>query len=121
VRREDSGWILLHEPIIEGVVEDLISATSQGRISAKFHHTLVRMLTEICLTIRKERDLHSVALSGGVFQNAYLLENLTRSLEGAGFKVYTHSEVPCNDGGISLGQAVVASAMYKKQKAERRT
>ena len=117
MRGEDSGWILLHEPIIQGVVKDLISGTSQGRISAKFHNTLIRMLSEVCLRIRRERDLDSVALSGGVFQNAFLLENLTKVLEDAGFQVYTHSEVPSNDGGISLGQAVVASAIYKKQKS----
>jgi hydrogenase maturation protein HypF len=102
------------------VVEDLISGTSQGRISAKFHNTLIRMLAEVCLRIRRERDLGSVALSGGVFQNAILLKGLSKSLEGMGFKVYTHSKVPSNDGGISLGQAVVASAIYKKQRAESR-
>ena len=119
LRGEDPGWILLHEPIVKGVVKDLIRGSTQGRISAKFHNTLIRILSEICLRVRRERDLSSVALSGGVFQNAFLLKGLSKRLEDMGFKVYTHSKVPSNDGGISLGQAVVASAIYKKQRAER--
>jgi len=116
MRGEDSGWVLLHEPIIKGVVEDLMREISQGRISAKFHNTLIRMFGEVCLRVRRERGLSSVALSGGVFQNAFLLKGLSKRLDDMGFKVYTHSEVPSNDGGISLGQAVVASAMWKKQR-----
>jgi hydrogenase maturation protein HypF len=118
MRGEDSGWVLLHEPIIKGVVENLIRGISKGRISAKFHNTLIRMLGEVCLRVRRERGLSSVALSGGVFQNAFLLKGLSKRLEDMGFKVYTHSKVPSNDGGISLGQAVVANAIYKKQRAE---
>lgn len=110
---DDPSWIFKHEPIIKGVVNDLKRGLSQGRISAKFHYTLLEMLTEICLRIREKRSLNAVALSGGVFQNAFLLEGLSRRLHDEGFKVYTHSKVPTNDGGISLGQAVIANAVSK--------
>ena len=65
---------------------------------------------------REEKDLNSVALSGGVFQNAFLLRGLTHLLQGMNFRVYTHSQVPTNDGGIALGQAVIANALHKKGK-----
>ena len=110
---EDPRLIFRHEPIIKGVVRDLQRGLSQGSISAKFHYTLLEMLSEICIRIREKRSLNAVALSGGVFQNAFLLEGLTKRLHDKGFEVYTHSKVPTNDGGISLGQAVIADALSK--------
>jgi hydrogenase maturation protein HypF len=71
----------------------------------------VRVFTDACITARRDHKLNRVALSGGVFQNAFLLEGLERMLLESGFEVYTHSQVPTNDGGISLGQAVVANAV----------
>jgi hydrogenase maturation protein HypF len=61
--------------------------------------------------LRRQTDLDRVVLSGGTYQNAILLEELSRSLAKRGFAVYTHRLVPPNDGGISLGQAVAAGAM----------
>jgi len=113
IREDGPNWIFIHEPIIEGVVKDLKKGLSQGRISAKFHYSLLEMLREICLRIREKSGLNTVTLSGGVFQNAFLLEGLTGRLHDQDFKVYTHSKVPANDGGISLGQAVIASAVSK--------
>ncbi len=110
ISEDDSKWILIHEPIIKGVVGDARNGLSQGKISAKFHNTLLHMLSEICLRVREQKGLNTVALSGGVFQNAFLLEGLTKRLNDKDFKVYTHSKVPTNDGGISLGQAVIANA-----------
>ena len=63
-----------------------------------------------CLLMRDRHDLATVALSGGVFQNLLLLRATVGRLEARGFRVLLHSRVPCNDGGISLGQAVVAAA-----------
>ena len=113
ISEDDPNWILKHEPIIKGVVRDLKEGLSQGRISARFHYTLLHMLREICLRIREKRGLNTVALSGGVFQNNFLLERLTAMLQDKDFIVYTHSKVPANDGGISLGQAVIADAVSK--------
>jgi hydrogenase maturation protein HypF len=96
--------------IIRGVVDDVRSGVDPVIISAKFHFTVVRLFTDFCKKLRHRSGLNRVALSGGAFQNAILLEGFIRSLEKNGFKVYSHSKVPANDGGISLGQAVVAAA-----------
>jgi hydrogenase maturation protein HypF len=113
IGEDDPHWTFIHEPIIKGVVKDLQKGLSQGRISAKFHLTLLHMLSEICLRIRKKSGLNTVALSGGVFQNAFLMEGLSRRLHDQDFRVISHSKVPTNDGGISLGQAVIANALSK--------
>jgi hydrogenase maturation protein HypF len=97
-------------PIIRGVVEDLLQGTAPAVISARFHLTLVRLFTDLCDQLRRDTGLTRVVLSGGVFQNAILLRGLVRALEGKKLKVYTHTQVPANDGGISLGQAIIAAA-----------
>ncbi len=78
-------------------------------ISAKFHNTVARVILEVADKIRYEKDLSKVVLSGGVFQNSYLLEKSACLLSDNGFEVFTNRMVPCNDGGISLGQIVIAS------------
>jgi len=98
-------------PIVQGVVADLQRGAPAALISRKFHTTLVRLFTDICIFLHRETALDQVVLSGGSFQNAILTEELTRSLTAAGFTVYSHRLVPPNDGGIALGQAVAASAM----------
>jgi len=98
-------------PIVQGVVADLQRGAPAALISRKFHTTLVRLFTDLCIFLKRETALDQVVLSGGSFQNAILTEALTRSLTAAGFSVYSHRLVPPNDGGIALGQAVAASAM----------
>ncbi|OQY60631.1 MAG: carbamoyltransferase HypF [Desulfobacteraceae bacterium 4572_88] len=116
----DYEWIagevheILPQPLITGVVEDMRKDVSLSEISGKFHMTLVRMFSALCHLIRKERGLNRVVLSGGVFQNALLLGELTVSLEKSGFQVFTNTRVPPNDGGISLGQAVVGASLAGK-------
>jgi hydrogenase maturation protein HypF len=100
---------ILTAPIVRGVVEDVGKGRPLSAISAKFHGTLIRLLADLCDRIRRERGLKRVALSGGVFQNARLLTGLVRALEAKGFDVFSHRQVPTNDGGIALGQAVVAA------------
>ena len=94
--------------MIRGVIRDLIDGLSASKISGKFHRTISRMIIDTCETIRSNKKLNRVVLSGGVFQNIYLLSLVTEDLRRSGFDVYTHHLVPPNDGGISLGQAVVA-------------
>jgi hydrogenase maturation protein HypF len=97
-------------PIIRAVVEDLLQGTAPALISARFHLSLVRLFTDLCDHLRRDTGLTRVVLSGGVFQNAILLVGLVRALEANKFKVYTHKQVPTNDGGLSLGQAIIAAA-----------
>jgi hydrogenase maturation protein HypF len=96
--------------LLAAVIEDLHQGVSRGKISVKFHNTVARMINEMCRLIADENGLTQVALSGGVFQNRLLLREAVSLLESNGFQVFTHRQVPCNDGGISLGQAVIASS-----------
>jgi len=105
---------ILTRPIIQGVVKDMLQGLHPSVISHKFHQTLIRMFSDLCEVIRKENDLNRVVLSGGVFQNSLLLTGLINALEKRKFKVFSHSKVPANDGGISLGQAMVAAAVAGK-------
>ena len=94
--------------MIRGIIRDLMDGLSASKISGKFHRTISRMIIDTCETIRSKEKLNRVVLSGGVFQNIFLLSLVTEDLKRSGFDVYTHHLVPPNDGGISLGQAVVA-------------
>lgn len=109
-RGKDSYDVPLH-PIIRGVVRDMEKGLQVSDISGKFHTTLIRLFSDLCAILRQETGLDRVVLSGGVFQNAILLTGLRKALEENRFQVFTHCLVPCNDGGISLGQAVVAAAI----------
>ncbi len=101
-------------PIIRGIVKDLQQGRSAADISAKFHQTLIRLFTDLCAVIGKDRCLDRVVMSGGVFQNSILLTGLTDALEKRRFTVFSHRQVPSNDGGIALGQAVVAAAISSR-------
>jgi hydrogenase maturation protein HypF len=107
----DGAYRILTEPIIRGVVDDVACGIPVGEISSRFHRTLICLFTDLCVLIGKKRELDRVVLSGGVFQNSILLTGLTRALEERNFQVFSHQQVPTNDGGIALGQAVVAAAM----------
>lgn len=98
-------------PLIRQVARDLADATDVGRISRRFHRSLIILFTEMCIVLRKETGINRVVMSGGVFQNRLLFEGLTDTLARKRFEVYAHRQIPTNDGGISLGQAVAAAAM----------
>ena len=78
--------------------------------AARFHNGVAALIEDGCVLARERHGLDTVALSGGVFQNVIVAERAAARLAARGFRVLTHSRVPCNDGGISLGQAVVAGA-----------
>ena len=101
--------ILSVVPMIREIVKDLQRDVSVGLIAAKFHNSIVAMLVELAEKIRAERGLHRVVLSGGVFQNRYLLKKSEESLKHCQFDVYSHSAIPTNDGGICLGQLAIAA------------
>lgn len=95
-------------PLIKGVVRDIQNRRSVSAISGRFHHSLIALFADLCAQIAGETGLNRVVCSGGVFQNARLLTGLSEALAGRGLAVYRHCQVPCNDGGICLGQAVAA-------------
>jgi hydrogenase maturation protein HypF len=96
-------------PTIQEIVRDLRERGSKEEIASRFHNTISAVISEICCRIRKTEQLNRVCLSGGTFQNMYLLKRAVERLRSHGFEVFLHSQVPPNDGGISLGQAVVAT------------
>jgi len=96
-------------PMVEGIVDDLAVGADAAYVSAKFHNTVSRFLSAAARRARDETGLGTVALSGGCFANRYLTARLSESLRRDGFEVLTHRTIPCNDGGVSLGQAVVAA------------
>jgi hydrogenase maturation protein HypF len=96
--------------LVRQAAEDLARGTERAVIAARFQQGIIRLIEDGCATIRDRHGLETVALSGGVFQNLTVLGRAVTRLEARGFRVLTHSRVPCNDGGISLGQAVVAAA-----------
>ena len=87
------------------------AGVAAGVVAARFHHGVADLITGGCLLLRERHGLSTVALSGGVFQNLLLWQATVSRLEAHGFAVLVHSRVPCHDGGISLGQAVVAAAV----------
>jgi hydrogenase maturation protein HypF len=95
--------------LLEQVVHDLMNYEAPGMIGAKFHHTVAAMAVEVSKRIREQTGINEVVLSGGVWQNQVLFD-LTRSLlRKEEFEIYVHKQTPANDGGLSLGQAVIAS------------
>ena len=94
---------------IRGIVDDVLNGTSVSTIATKFHNTIISVIFETVNTIRRNEGIDKVVLSGGVFQNKYLLEGTIILLKEHNFNVYTHAEIPSNDGGIALGQLAVAS------------
>ncbi len=96
--------------LVQAAAADLIAGVAPAVIAARFHHGVAQLIEEACVVVRDRRGLDTVALSGGVFQNLLLLSETVARLEARGFRVLTQAQVPCNDGGISLGQAVVAAA-----------
>jgi hydrogenase maturation protein HypF len=108
--KSEGGRILIGTlPLFEAILADLESGTSTGLISRRFHNGMASALAEVARRVRKRTGLNRVCLSGGTFQNLYLLTKFQSLLQGDNFQVFTHSEVPAGDGGLSLGQAMIAA------------
>ena len=107
---EQNGLSLVRlQDLFSAIIGDLHSGTGKAKISLRFHNTIALMISQLCRIISNKTGISQVVLSGGVFQNRLLLRKTVSRLEGSGFTVFTHHQVPCNDGGISLGQAVIAN------------
>jgi len=109
ITEEDDLSLVRLQDLFAAIIHDLQDGATQARIAAKFHNTIARMIRELCQVISDKTGITQVVLSGGVFQNRLLLRKAVSLLEASGFDVFTHRQVPTNDGGISLGQVVIAS------------
>lgn len=105
-----SPWRLDPAPMWRSLLGDLQQAVPGPLIAGRFHGGLAAALASLAIRLAREKDITTVALSGGVFQNRTLFEALVRHLETAGLCVLSHQRVPANDGGLALGQAVIAAA-----------
>jgi hydrogenase maturation protein HypF len=106
---------VLPAPIIRGVTKDILEGKSTSSISHKFHITLIRLFSDLCVLLGESTGVDRIVLSGGVFQNALLLTHMEKALKARGLQVFSHSLIPSNDGGISLGQAAIAAAISRSK------
>lgn len=108
--KKGETWIVSPRPLIHSLVKTWREGIAPKNAARRFHNTVARMIVETCVRLREETSLGRVALSGGVFMNALLLAEATRRLRALGFEVLRQRRVPCNDGGLSLGQLAIAAA-----------
>ena len=99
--------------MICSIVRERDQGVDTGVIAARFMNTLVEMAAKMAVAARKDTGLNRVCLSGGSFQNMYIMHRLPARLRAEGFKVYHHSQVSTNDEGIALGQLMIANAKWK--------
>jgi hydrogenase maturation protein HypF len=102
------------KPMIASLLEDIKQSVPKPILSARFHNGVADMVEEVCGRMRKDTGVRDVALSGGVWQNTTLMKRTVNGLRRDGFRVYIHNQVPTNDGGIALGQALVTLSRVKK-------
>ena len=98
-------------PMFHALTTDIESGVSPEIISRRFHEGIVESFARICEIIRETSGLSTVAFSGGCFQNTFLHTHLEERLTAQGFRILTHRQVPANDGGVALGQAVIANSV----------
>ena len=98
-------------PMIYRIIQDKLQQQPIPAIIQKFHNTLVSCCIQMVLILSRNRpELNrTVVLSGGSFQNTFLAREIQKGLQNEGFNVYTHKQVPCHDGGLSLGQIIIAA------------
>jgi hydrogenase maturation protein HypF len=97
-------------PMIRAIARDVDAGINPARIARRFHSSLVEMISDVCIEIRKESGIDAVVLSGGVFINSLLNVETSDRLDFDGFRVFRHQRVPPSDGGLSLGQVAIAAS-----------
>lgn len=118
IKNEESSLIIDTKKLINDIVIDKIRGVETPLITQRFHNTIIAFSIDICKVLRKRYNIDEVALSGGVFQNSYLFKGISKALLKHNFKVYTHGVVPTNDGGVALGQLIVANEKLKSSKSQ---
>jgi hydrogenase maturation protein HypF len=113
VDRRAALWQLDHRPLVRAVVDDLVAGVAAGVIAARFHRALIVGAAALVRAAVAERGVHPVVLAGGCFQNRALTEGLVREL--AELTVYLPRAVPAGDGGLALGQVLVAAARERTE------
>ena len=108
ISREPEALLLDWLPLISALLDDVSAGLPAADSAAAFHHSLAAAAAAVCREISRESGIRRIVLSGGVFQNRLLSEALVSLLENDGFTVFTHRLVPPNDGGLALGQAMIA-------------
>ncbi|WP_273323450.1 carbamoyltransferase HypF [Vallitalea guaymasensis] len=103
----NSEWLIDYGKIIQGIIDDMEQGISIPIMSSKFHNTVIDFTVNIVDRLSEESGIVDVVLSGGVFQNSYLLSGIYRRLKGSGFNTYFNEMIPINDGGLSLGQIAI--------------
>lgn len=98
---------------IQSIANDALAGVPIPTISAKFHNGIAEMVAQVCIRLRDETGLNTVALSGGVWQNMFLLHRTLGILRADGFEILIHRQVPTNDGGLALGQAAITAWKLK--------
>jgi hydrogenase maturation protein HypF len=113
----DAGdpWTIDTRPMIRAIAHETLAGVSRGAVAAKFHSTLGAIIVEVSIRLRRAEGLNRVCLSGGTFQNMTLLDRAVRGLRQSGFEVFIHAQVPPNDGGIALGQVVIANEILRQR------
>ena len=104
-----TGELLDPAPMLHALVADLRAGVPLPVLSARFHHGIAEAVRQVCHDLRRQHGLHQVVLSGGVWQNMFLLKQAASRLQQDGFTVLVHRQVPTNDGGLALGQALIAA------------
>lgn len=112
---EGTGPISI-KPLLETILKEIRNNIPRRKIAGRFHNTLAEMFTRAAVVARKSNGINLVGLSGGVYQNTLFSRRIETALQREGFKVITHGQVPPNDGGISLGQIVIAEKMLSSSK-----
>jgi hydrogenase maturation protein HypF len=113
---EGDGWVIDPAATLRALWCDHRAGRPVPMVAAAFHSTVAAFTLAVCQKVRQARGLNRVVLSGGCFQNALLTRRLLDRLAEDNFEVFTHRQVPPNDGGISLGQAAVADALVTGQR-----
>jgi hydrogenase maturation protein HypF len=109
IEETGSGMLIRLKELLSSVIDDTRRNKSPAEIGARFHQSVAEMSIQVCIKASEKTGLREVALSGGVWQNQLLLNLVRDGLEQGGFKVYFHQQTPTNDGGLALGQAVIAN------------